>query len=213
MEILSTGVTRLSQRVRATWLLLLCSGLWFLPADASAQMESPSGLLLFNATYGFGDHAVTGEKVDGWGFSVAFDAVQRGDYSIGFALGWISFNEIPEAETPPATPENPQPRLTGIDAFPIYLTAKKFFGGPAAKLYIGAGLGGFATKETLCSDTLCSTYNDGGFSFGVPLGFYLFPSEDVFFNVGYVLNWMSDSVLQSDIGHVINLGVGFQFGM
>jgi hypothetical protein len=176
-------------------------------------MRSQSGLLLFNATYGIGSHAASGETFDGWGFSTAFDAVQRGNYSIGFALGWISFSEIPEADTPPATPENPQPRLTGVDVFPMYLTAKYFMGGPKAHLYLGAGLGGYASKETRCSDTLCSTYADGGFAFGVPLGIYVFPSESVFLNLGYVFNWMSDSVLESDIGHVINLGVGFQFGM
>lgn len=211
MEILSTGAPSMSHRVRATWLLLLCSGLLLLPADAFAQMRSQSKLLIFNATYGSGRDARTNETIDGWGGSVAFEA-QRGDYSIGFVLGWIGFNEIPAVDTPPATPENPQPRLTGIDVYPAYLTGKYFFGSPQARFYLGAGLGVYTAREKRCSDLLCSTSTTGGLALGVPAGFYFFPREDFFFNVGYVFNWLSSSVLRNNIGHVINLGVGFQLG-
>jgi len=86
-------------------------------------------------------------------------------------------------------------------------------GNSQVRPYLRAGVGSYIAKETSCSDVLCSTVADGGFSLGVPVGFYVFPSENVFINIGYVFNWMSKSVLDSDIGHVINLGVGFQFGM
>lgn len=209
MEILSTGAPSMSHRVRATWLLLLCSGLLLLPADAFAQLRSQSKLLLFNATYGSGKDALTNETIDGWGVSAAFEA-QRGNHSIGFAFGWIGFNEIPVANTPPATPENPQPQVTGIDVYPAYLTGKYFLGGQQARVYLGVGLGAYTAKERRCSDLLCSTFVTGGVALGLPMGFYIFPSEDFFFNVGYVFNWLSNSVLKDNIGHVINLGVGFQ---
>ena len=211
MEISSTGAPSMSYRVRATWLLLLCSGLLLFPADAFAQLRSQSKLLLFNASYGSGKHTVTNALIDGWGVSAAFEA-QRGDYSIGFVLGWIGFNEIPAAETPPATPENPQPRITGIDVYPAYVTGKYFVGSDKARFYVGAGLGAYTSKERRCSTLLCSTYTSGGLVLGVPVGLYLFASEELFFNVGYVFNWLSSSVLKNNIGHVINLGVGFQLG-
>ncbi len=80
MEISCTGAPSMSHRVRATWLLVLCSGLLLVPADAFAQMRNQSKLLLFNATYGSGKDALTNETIDGWGVSAAVES-QRGDYS------------------------------------------------------------------------------------------------------------------------------------
>ncbi len=211
MEISSAGAPSMSHRVRATWLLLLCSGLLLLPADAFAQMRSQSKLLRFNATYASGKHELADAVLDGWGVSAALEWSRR-NYSLGFALGWISFNEIPAAETPPATPENPEPQVTGIDVNPVYITGKYFLGSDKARFYLGGGLGVYTSRQRSCSPVICNTAVTGGTALAVPLGLYVFPSEAFFFNVGYVFNWLSNSVLKNNIAHVINLGVGFQIG-
>lgn len=186
----------------------------FFSGAIQAQMKDDATLLLFNAAYGNGKNNITGETMDGWGFSAAFEKINwEGKYALGFAVGWISYNDDSQSNgfPPVSIPENPNPSIYDINTFPFYFYGKLYFGNPRTRFYIGGGLGAYVSKIKVSGDNFYSTTSSGGVALSAPLGFYLFASENVFFNVNYVFNWLSDSPLDNNIAHILNLGIGFQF--
>jgi hypothetical protein len=174
---------------------------------ALAQMENDSPLLMFNASYGFGKHNLTGEDLEGYGFSGAYEKVDwQGQFGGGFSISWISFeNDSTAASTPDSASYT-------IDSYPIYLYGKRYFGSPNARFYIGLGMGVHVSKvKRFKGDSQTQTEDKfGGVALGAPVGLYLFLSRGLFVNVNYTFNYLKDSPFQDDLLHMGSVGIGFQ---
>jgi hypothetical protein len=144
--------------------------------------------------------------MDGWGPTVTLEKVDKdGKYSLGFSVAWIRY------ETDIDTSSASEFDRYAVETTPFFITGKGFFGsGERAKFYGGLGMGVYVSKVNRYKGDLWSPETYGGVALEVPLGAYIYASENIFLNLGYTFNWLSNSPMKSNLAHTFRLGIGFQ---
>ena len=175
--------------------------LFFLTTTLSAQFQSWSKLMSFNANYALLKGEVTGNTLDGYAFDFTYEQVNsKGDMAGGILIAYLAGHDD----------DTENERRINYQSLPIYLQGKYLFGSESIMGYLQGGIGLQFSRIEFTGPNLLQQDGDSGFAFNLGLGGYFFTDEKIFINAAYNFNYLVNSFYQDGMVHMIKVGIGFQ---
>lgn len=174
---------------------------------ARAEMGPGRAMVSLGGSYFGGEFTSTDNFVDGAALNVALDImhpVSPISFLVAFSWGQMTTQD----------PEFGSQVERTLRTWPTFLGGRYWLGSQRVKLSLGLGLGvWFASLDRVVDDIVESTTHGEGFGLAVPVGTSLSITRGTNLNVGYTLHVLTDnSVLQNNLLHSVNVGLGFSWG-
>ncbi len=195
--------------VMAKTLVLVISMTLLAAGTAVAQVGQGDGLLILNGGYVTAASAATDQTIDGGMISLTYEMRDWANpVSFGFNIGYASASgDIGSGDS----------RVeTSTHSIPFYFGGKYWMGKSKVQGYLGAAFGIYfsrLSREIVATGESFSSIEKTGLGLGVPIGGAFSIGETVFINANYTLNWLwENELLEDDLLHSFNLGLGFKLG-
>lgn len=170
---------------------------------SSMGAMSQESMITLSGGYSFANIEDSQDKGTGWRINGSYEFNPTGGMLVhGISLGYISLS---------ATDGTGQQTIdTKINSFPIYYAPKLWFGSDKFKAFAKGALGmQFTTFKR--EGYISLSDEDFGFYGGVGAGTMIFLNENIFLNLEYEIDWVSNSFYKDGWINTAMAGIGYRF--